>query len=213
MTKLDGLQLTINKDLGELNNKRKELLIEGLKEYYQHHDSNAPEGLLFMYNSLETEVEEDDDNIAVSDGLIITSNEITFLKASEKTKIVDVTVVTPIVKHILSSLLLDEDKLGISLEITHNISIEGSATEKSLELFSTFGINNVKAIGTNFLIDEMNYTSQFTIRPDVKEDPEFICSEKLNYKKDIALEDLGDVIASIIEQFHAREEAIVQFQS
>ena len=36
------------------------------------------------------------------------------------------------------------------MELTHNISIERSAAEKSLELFSTLGINNVKAIGVNF---------------------------------------------------------------
>ncbi|PHA00904.1 hypothetical protein COE51_06225 [Bacillus pseudomycoides] len=214
MTKLDAFQLTINKDLGELNNKRKELLVKELSGYYEHHDPDAPEGIMFMYNSLENNDEEfqqvDDERIVVSDGLVISSDEITFLKSAEDKKIIDITSITSIVKQVVNTLLLDEDKLGISMELRHSISIEGSAPEKSLELFSTFGINNVKAVGANFLIDEMDYASQFSIKPVVKIEKEFVCTERINYKTDIALEDLEGVITNAIEQFHSREDAVIQ---
>lgn len=212
MNNLDALQLVITKDLGELNDKRKGLLLEKLGEYYKNHDSQAPEKILFMYNSPEDEHDEDG-RINVSDGLIIASDEITFLKSVEGENAIDVKSIETIVKQIVNVLLLDEDKLSISMELVHNISIEGNSAEKSLEMFGTFGIPNVKATGVNLLVQEMNYNSEFTMRPLVKKADEFVCIEKMRYINEISVGDLETVIVKAIEEFNGRKQIIINPKS
>ncbi|MFA2817262.1 hypothetical protein AB1I91_26815 [Bacillus paranthracis] len=212
MNNLDALQLVITKDLGELNDKRKGLLLEKLGGYYTNHDPQAPEKILFMYNSPEDE-EDEDGRINVSDGLIITSDDITFLKSVEGEKAIDVKRIESIVKQIVNVLLLDEDKLSISMELVHNISIEGNSAEKSLEMFGTFGIPNVKATGVNLLVQEMDYNSEFTLRPLVKKTDEFVCIEKTRYINEISVGDLESVIVKAIEEFNGRKQIIIQPKS
>lgn len=212
MNNLDALQLMITKDLGELNNKRKELLLKKLGDYYKNHDSQAPGKILFMYNSPEDEQDEDG-RINVSDGLIIASDEITFLKSVEGENAIDVKSIESIVKQIVNVLLLDEDKLRISMELVHNISIEGNSAEKSLEMFGTFGIPNVKATGVNLLVQEMNYNSEFTMRPLVKKTDEFVCIEKTRYINEISVGDLESVIVKAIEEFNGRKQIIIKSKS
>lgn len=212
MNNLDALQLMITKDLGELNDKRKGLLLEKLGDYYQNHDPQAPEKILFMYNSPEDEQDEDG-RINVSDGLIIASDEITFLKSVEGENAIDVKSIETIVKQIVNVLLLDEDKLSISMELVHNISIEGNSAEKSLEMFGTFGVPNVKATGINLLVQEMNYNSEFTMRPLVKKTDEFVCIEKTRYINEISVGDLESVIVKAIEEFNGRKQIIINPKS
>lgn len=165
-----------------------------------------------MYNSPEDEQDEDG-RINVSDGLIIASDEITFLKSVEGENAIDVKSIESIVKQIVNVLLLDEDKLGISMELVHNISIEGNSAEKSLEMFGTFGIPNVKATGVNLLVQEMNYNSEFTMRPLVKKPDEFVCIEKTRYINEISVGDLESVIVKAIEEFNGRKQIIIQSKS
>ncbi|KXI85137.1 hypothetical protein ACS47_24240 [Bacillus cereus] len=212
MNNLDALQLMITKDLGELNDKRKGLLLEKLGDYYKNHDPQAPETILFMYNSPKEEQDEEG-RINVSDGLIITSDEITFLKSVEGENAIDVKSIESIVKQIVNVLLLDEDKLSISMELVHNISIEGNSAEKSLEMFGTFGIPNVKATGVNLLVQEMDYNSEFTLRPLVKQANEFVCIEKTRYINEISVGDLESVIVKAIEEFNGRKQVIIQSKS
>ncbi|MCP9282044.1 hypothetical protein [Bacillus wiedmannii] len=207
MNNLDALQLMITKDLGELNDKRKELLVEKLGTYYKNSDSQAPKQLLFMYNSPEEEQDEEG-RINVSDGLIISSEEITFLKSSGGENVIDVKSIESIVKQIVNVLLLDEDKLGISMELVHNLSVEGNSSEKSLEIFGSFGIPNVKATGVNLLVQEMDYNSEFTVRPLVEKADEFVCIEKVKYKNEMSVEDLESVIIKAIGEFHNRVQII-----
>ncbi len=212
MNNLDALQLMITKDLGELNDKRKGLLLEKLGDYYKNHDPQAPETILFMYNSPKEEQDEEG-RINVSDGLIITSDEITFLKSVEGENAIDVKSIESIVKQIVNVLLLDEDKLSISMELVHNISIEGNSAEKSLEMFGTFGIPNVKATGVNLLVQEMDYNSEVTLRPLVKQANEFVCIEKTRYINEISVGDLESVIVKAIEEFNGRKQVIIQSKS
>ncbi|UUW40206.1 hypothetical protein phageB13_20 [Bacillus phage B13] len=207
MNNLDALQLVITKDLGELNDKRKELLVEKLGTYYKNCDSQSPKQLLFMYNSPEDEQDEDG-RINISDGLIISAEEITFLKSAEGENAIDVKSIESIVKQIVNVLLLDEDKLGISMELIHNLSVEGNSSEKSLEIFGSFGIPNVKAAGINLLVQEMDYNSEFTVRPLVQQADEFVCIEKVKYKNEMSVEDLESVIIKAIGEFYDRVQII-----
>lgn len=211
LTKLDAIQLRFQKDIGELNNKRKELLISKLNEVFDGYDSELEKVLLFF--DLDNEDEQTpSDNREFSQGLVVSSKGLTFLLSASNPDKFNFTFIKSTLKTIFDALLLETNEVGLIVELvkTHELGENESAMDSSLSFInSKVSFNDVQGVGLRLFVDNENFTGEYKIEPYLDNPNEIFVNYQLKMKDFIAIEEIEKIIDMLVNDLIARTDMIL----
>lgn len=211
LTKLDAIQLRFQKDIGELNNKRKELLISKLNEVFDGYDSELEKVLLFF--DLDNEDEQTpSDNREFSQGLVVSSKGLTFLLSASNPDKFNFTFIKSTLKTIFDALLLETNEVGLIVELvkTHELGENESAMDSSLSFInSKVSFNDVQGVGLRLFVDNENFTGEYKIEPYLDNLNEIFVNYQLKMKDFIAIEEIEKIIDMLVNDLIARTDMIL----
>jgi hypothetical protein len=203
MMNIEAMQIRIVKNLGEINEKRKEKLSDLLSTYFPKYKSD--ENFLFFYDPVEVNENEDEhehsDGTEVNQGIIIFPNGVNFLLSNNSKPL----NVSEILRNIFDILLLEPRQLGLLTEIIAKVEAKNSSFDESLNfLTQNVSFADVKGVGLNLFVDNDQFKGELKVEPYFENPKEFFVSFKVKLKEDFDLENLTNILENFKNELNAR---------
>jgi|GEM_PF-5509285 len=196
MIELNGINVKLTKDIGEINTKRKEAITNILEGRFEK-IADTPDNFLILYDPAEEK--ESSNNVAMRNGIAIDDDSLSFFISENVNEKLESGIITEIADMIFDTLLVEKNNLEIVTDFVASYSAKGSSFEKSLELFCPNGISfpDVKGMGLRFFVDNEKYYGEYKIEPYVNTPENFFINEEVMLKNKIPLTELNEYLVEV----------------